>query len=414
MSQMGFQVLMIGPRRAGKSSVLSSMLKSIELLNRETGFQFVPKPGTDKVMRDKLSDLSQLFVLHASDPDTPFSTLMGEEAGAAYSPFTGDETLYSFEFYATDAGRKKVSKEKYDVDFIDIPGEHMLKDLNQSGNSVIERYIQSDVVIVAIDTPALMEGRVKDGVGEFHTLVNIPDSVYNVIQEGDLKWRERFSEKKLLPKLILFVPIKCEKYYHARRMSEVETRIRTGYRTTLEYLNKPEYTVAITPILTLGDIVFAGYGTRINKKGKAVVEMLKPGDASGLEYMPAYPLYKLRDASCVTLNPRFCEQPMLFISGFIISRQKKLMKQAKKQARKAQDDNKLKQAFFHAFMIFMFGINYLAFKGIQFVMQMFKDHTMLDCIEKMCRYIKIDGDGYALVQDNLGIGDLARAYTQKK
>lgn len=406
-----FHILMIGPRRVGKSSVLSAMLKSIERLGLQTGFSFEADSDTKSIMRSRLSDLEMLYVLHAKEPEIPFSTLLGEEEGQKYSGMTGDSACYRFEL--NFAGKKQ--KNTYTVEFTDIPGEYMENQLQGEGNTVIDRFMKSNVVVVAVDSPALMEGREKGGVGEFHRMVNIPDSVYNVISVSDCRIREQLKEKqKMGPKMILFVPLKCEKYYHEGTMGELNRRVKIGYQSTFSFLEVcPEYTIAITPILTLGDIVFDHYGVKANAKGKEKVVMLDGSGAGGLSNMPAYPMYRLRSPECTAINPQYCEQPMLYLAGYIMGMKnylKKAEKAAKGNTKESTIVGKIGNAVKHVVLFYLFGVFYLTFLGVSKVL---RNRPMMESIGKLCQNIKISGEGYEIVQDNLGIGDVVKAYAAK-
>lgn len=401
-----FNVLMIGPRRAGKSSVLSAMLKSLEKLEKETGLCFRADEGTKMVMKEKLSDLSQLFVLHTANPDVPFSTLLGQEEGNEYSPPTSGSIPYRFEFFLSDN-----TKTTYTIDFTDIPGEHMTSDLEAAGSTVVDRFINSNVIIVAVDSPALMEGKVKKGVGEFHTMVNIPSSIYNVISVADCKMREDLKDnQKLAPKMILFVPLKCEKYYHNGTMDELKKRVKEGYKDTLAYLNGcDEYTVAITPILTLGDIIFDHYGT-INTNGKEKVAILGAGRDDGLKNMPEFPMYKIRNKDCKVIKPLYCEQPLLYLGGYIMGMKNYLEKAEQEANKKKQKQTLLGKAIEAAKYVALYLLFGVFALPLVVVANIVKNKSLVSCIEKLCKYIKISGDGYEIIQDSLGIEKVVETY----
>ena len=407
-----FSVLMIGPRRAGKSSVLSAMLKSLEMLEQETGLCFRADEDTQMVMREKLSDLEQLFVLHSGNPNVPFSTLLGQENGIEYSSFTSGAVSYRFEFFLSGKNGKHKKKNTYSVEFTDIPGEHMTSDLQTAGSTVVDRYVRSNVIIVAIDAPALMEGKTKNGVGEFHRMVNIPSSIYNAISVADCQMREKLQkDQKVGPKMILFVPLKCEKYYHNGTMDELKERMKLGYKEIFAYLEGcDEYTVAITPVLTLGDIVFDHYGTTINEKGKERVSILGNGREDGLANMPEFPMYRIRSEDCKVIKPLYCEQPLLYLGGYILGMKKYLEKakhEAEKQKQRQTLPGKVMIVIEHSIKYTLFGVFYLAYLGI---MNITKDKALMQCIESLCKNIKISGDGYEMIQDNLGIRRVVEAY----
>ena len=61
----------------------------------------------------------------------------------------------------------------------------------------------------------------------------------------------------------------------------------------------------------------------------------------------------------------------------------------------------------HTVMDVLFGVFYLAFLGI---MNITKDKALMECIESLCKNIKVSGDGYEIIQDSLGIRKVVEAY----
>ena len=61
-------------------------------------------------------------------------------------------------------------------------------------------------------------------------------------------------------KLLLFIPVKCEKYYNEGRIADVNERIKEVYSELIEHLTQFEHTtVYITPALTLGNLEFDSF-----------------------------------------------------------------------------------------------------------------------------------------------------------
>ena len=243
-----FTILMIGQRRTGKSSMLSAMLQSMEKLSELTGFEFSADENTEIFMRKKLSQLERIFYAHKHDE--VFSTLYGSKNGVDYSVMTDESISYFFTLRVKD---QKKSKNKYLVEFVDIRGEDMLSDIEVEGKTIKDRIERASIIMIAIDSPALMEGKWKKGYGQFHEKVNAPDNIYECITVVDKRMREKLNDgQSIPPKLILFVPLKCEKYYYANDMNRLNEAVKTGYKNTFTYLEDlKEYNVAITPILTL-------------------------------------------------------------------------------------------------------------------------------------------------------------------
>lgn len=276
---------------------------------------------------------------------------------------------------------------------------------------VIDRFIESNVIVIAIDAPALMEGRLREGVGEFHTFANMPDRIREVIATSDARMTEDLQEgQKIKSKLILFVPLKCEKYYHAGEMEQLKERVKLGYRDSFDYLaGKDEYTVAITPILTLGDIVFDHYDTTTDKKGREMVRRFGAEAPQGIAHMPNA-MFRLRDASCRAINPLYCEQPLLYIEGYILGLDRQLEKAKKKAEKERRANTPLGKAF--KVVKFVIGVAFyqvfLFYKGMELL---FRDESLMKAIRKTIGNIKVEGDGYEIVQDNLGIRALKDTYS---
>ena len=118
--------------------------------------------------------------------------------------------------------------------------------------------------------------------------------------------------------MILFVPIKCERYYHLTNtpklnvskrnyMQELIDAIGCGYRDLLMFLRStPELlnscTLAITPILSAGGIDFVHFRTD-SETGKMTSLYQEPEFLR--EFEQGY-------------SPKFCEQPMIYALIYIL------------------------------------------------------------------------------------------------
>lgn len=394
--QADFTVLMIGQRRTGKSSVLSAMLKSMERLGNETGFQFTADEDTGVLMQKKLSHLEKIFYTY--DKDEKFTTLEGSRNGIDYGLMTEETLLYRFHIGLKDQKKKK---KDYIIDFLDIRGEDMLSDIEEEGKGVKDYIGKCSVIMVAVDSPALMEGRWKKGYGEFHDRVNSPDNVYESMSVADMKMRSKLEEgQKLPPKLVLFVPLKCEKYYWSQQMGKLNQALKEGYKNLLAFFEgHEEYSVAITPILTLGDVVFDHYKTKELPSGKMVVEMFKEEGESSMRNTPKAPLFSFRDVERPKFSPQYCEQPLMYLLAYVLSVTGNIesMELKKKQA---GIFGKAVKVLEHGILFYLFGVFYIAFLGIRSVM---KDKKFMEQVRNVVTKIKLSGDGYEMLQDNLGL-----------
>jgi len=405
-----FSVLMIGQRRAGKSSMLSSMLKSMDRLCEETGFRFTADRNTEVLMQKKMSQMERIFYLYQKGDI--FSTQAGEKDGEVYGLWSTETIYYRFRLGLKD--RKKTKKD-YTVEFIDIRGEDMLSDMEDEGSTVIDLMGRCAVIMIAVDTPALMEGKWKKGYGENHNRVNVPDNIYNCIATADARMRKKLKKgQELPPKLVLFVPLKCEKYYHQGEMEKVKGALKEGYQGLFLLLKgRGEYSVAITPILTLGDVVFHHYQTRELPGGRQVTEMWGDEYGESMRGTPKAPMFAFRDVDRPCFSPKYCEQPLMYLLAYIMSVTGKLEKLEgwqRKKDKQAGIFGKTASIAKHLLLIYLFGVFYIGFWGIRCAMD---DKTFLDEAEKAGRLVKFSGEGYELVQDQLNLRKIGEGAMQE-
>lgn len=125
-------------------------------------------------------------------------------------------------------------------------------ELEKERQDLYEQVRQSHVIIIAVDTPRLMEELANPDPQK--------DRKYNAIRDVThivKKALENNGDRRM----VIFVPMKCEKYYHERRMKELNQAIKKGYGKLIEFLTGEEgvrdmTTSAIVPVMTLGGVVF--------------------------------------------------------------------------------------------------------------------------------------------------------------
>lgn len=403
-NSVDFTVLMIGQRRTGKSSMLAAMLNSMDKIKEETGLVFRADESTQVLMRTKLSHLEKIFALY--ERNEIFSTMSGNKNGESYGEESNEMLFYRFYL-----GLKNGKKKDYIIEFVDIRGEDMLSDMEVEGATIKDYVAKAQMIMIAVDAPALMEGTWKKGYSEVHDRVNVPASIYDCISTADVLMRqqqEASGNKKELPdKLILFVPIKCEKYYYEQTMGKLNEALKAGYKNTLTFLSqRKEYTIAITPILTLGDVVFDHYQTKILKSGKEVIDTFGDEASESMRTIPKAPLFRFRDVKMPRFSPQYCEQPLLYFLAYALSVTGK-MEAFKKTENPKGIKNVLKFAKF-ALNVWLFGAFYLAYLGISTLM---KDKAFIEQARKVVYKLKLSGDGYEIVQDNLKLTDIVNQQT---
>lgn len=277
-------VLMLGARRAGKTSILASMCEEFDDIYERCGASLSLNQDSqnDKSIDDALNNMRYIFEKYRGYES--FSTVNDVQT-------TEGRRDYSFNLRILNGKNKK---SKHSIRFTDLPGEYIappdsfseeIKDQRRS--EVQQVYEESDIIIIAIDTVFLMENN-----GLYNEKYNECSMI--------TRWLKNITETKDERKMILFVPIKYETYYYANEYAKVNNQIHKAYNGLIKFLTRDEFKskffVAITPVLTLGDVVF----DRFN--------ILPNGNLSALyRFINNTPRY----------NPQFCEQPLLYILSYV-------------------------------------------------------------------------------------------------
>ena len=276
-------VLMLGARRAGKTSILASMCEVFDNIQAVSGASLSLNQDlqNDKNIDYALSAMKNTFECHRSE--SSFATVNDVQT-------TEGRRDYTFNLRVL----KNKKDSRHSIRFSDLPGEFIAPPDNCSEEEKKRRreevrqvYNESDIILIAIDTVFLMEDN-----GVYHEQYNECSIITRWLMEINAENNER--------KMILFVPIKYETYYYSKRYTDVNTQIHKAYDRLIKFLKKDEFMdqffIAITPVLTLGDVVFDRFKKFPNGNITA--------------------FYKFRTES-PKYNPQFCEQPILYILSYI-------------------------------------------------------------------------------------------------
>ena len=301
------KVMMFGGRRCGKTSVLAAMQSCFE---KEFG-------------RSNLT-------ISAADEDTLFTIEEKNREIASYfhnqgrsREFTPDNNpTEEISEYKFNIGLKNKSSDSIVVNFIDYPGEWLAD--REKVKKITPLMAQSNIIIIAIDSPHLMEqthSEAEDSIGEFNDARNYCHRI------GD--WVKRYfsSESDLSAKMILFVPLKCEKYYHHDQMGVLNKKIKRAYASTLNFFenNKQAYEVAITPILTCGaedkGVEFDRFAR--NDDGDIILD---PNYGT-----PQKAIYMFTEKMSEP-KPLYCEQPMIYVLTYVLEMIRRIRKHQKDSA----------------------------------------------------------------------------------
>ncbi len=309
-SIMEINVLMLGGRRCGKTSILAAMQECFDNMFGKTDLTIAPADvETMMKLDEKREELKSYYMKdkYFIPDDNPTSE------------------INEYSFYIS-LKSKKSSRVK--LKFTDINGEFMddSSKIDFDNGEVANLVKEADVIMVAIDTPYLMEALPDDDIES----VGLYNNRKNKCTQIDGLIKNCFqTDENSREKMILFVPLKCEKYYWNRSagnpfpndLAITAIRLKSAFKNLMDYLtqenNRRCYEVAITPIMTMGNVVFSGFKREINK------------DTGEREYImntkfnyPSQAEYNVRDTASqdkVTKPaPQFCEQPFIYVILYML------------------------------------------------------------------------------------------------
>ena len=227
-----YEIMLLGGR-AGKSSLMAAMHQDIFSFCYNSPFSIIPTDNTGMELMCTCHELKDLF-----------SPIRRRRNAVTLDP-PGAALVKEF-LYFVRSGYESVFR----LHFTELPGTYLTYYEEELRDRILEHAEKSDVILIGVHTPALMEEIQPDtGFGKYHMELNRVNEVTRIIKNSFSQ-----SEKE---HLVLFVPLQCEAYYHRNRMKEIPQAIRQGYRELLAYLTHSEQiTVAVSPALTVGGINF--------------------------------------------------------------------------------------------------------------------------------------------------------------
>lgn len=275
-------VTMMGGRRCGKTSVLAAMQDCFQqTIYQSTNLRFYSEDeATLKLLREKKAEMDAYFV---------------DRRGRSFQP---DDTptleIMRYSFYVGLRGKKGEGRIR--ISFLDYPGEWLINNPDQL-NRLVE---DSRILLIAVDTPYLVE----EG-GKYNRLRNCCDDVSNAIIRSD------FADNG--PGMILFVPLKCEKYRkqinrHSPDLRAVRSAVEQSYGNLIEYATKSnDCFTAVMPIFTFGDAVFSDFVR--DDGGEIILENGTPQHAN----------YIFTDEAGNCPRPEYCEQPLFYVLAYTLA-----------------------------------------------------------------------------------------------
>lgn len=254
---------MLGPRAVGKTSVLTSIFA--ESKEKLAGTQLYIRPYPSHQNTAKLEGY-RLMLENAIETNNP-----------AALPASMDETEFKFEIGTVGNPHANV-----DLLIKDYPGEYLTDVAKQSE---VKTFIkESNIVLIAIDTPYMMEGE------SLNIEKNKPSLIKDFLQQ---------SGETLKDKLILFVPLKCERYFHDGKMDDVVKSVKNEYGELKEFFTKNNVASYVVSIQTLGGIEFE--------------KMIENQQPFGISKISKFRIYEKKPV----YNPLFCSQPLFYLLTYV-------------------------------------------------------------------------------------------------
>jgi Double-GTPase 2 len=267
------KITMLGPSGVGKTTLLTAMYEQFESNIGKTNLQLTPDEESAAILQEKLIELKTLM-----DSFEASGGIQGTEGEP--------DSLRSLSFGLG----KKGSKPSLNLSFQDYPGGYHTAKTSPERREFVNKLLKDCVaVLIAVDAPALMEQN-----GKWHEMINRPSQMRDLFKNA---YQELES-----PKLIIFAPVKCEKYLQDEASAkELLLRIKNGYANLIDLLNseslRTKIATVVTPVQTVGSVVFS----RIEMNGNNTPHFTFRKTSHDAEY-----------------SPKDSEQPLRYLLRFLL------------------------------------------------------------------------------------------------
>lgn len=289
-------VMMVGGRRCGKTSVLASM---------QSCFEEKVSQDTNLVLNTANSETLGTIEQKRAEMAMYFANKGPAKAFVPDSNPTLELASYGFDLELR-LGQKKPGG-RICINFIDYPGEWLSDKATTEETKQLETHMKmSRIMIIAIDTPYMMEEK-----GQYGEFTNRYYRVTEMIKKSGFADGEN---------MILFVPLKCERYFNEGKMDLVQNAICEAYQNLIQHIKGSENCIAaITPILTLGGAEFSHFAR--NEDGDII---MREGAA-----IPDQAIYYFPDETVKRPEPKFCEQPLFYVLAYTLDMVKRMREDKK-------------------------------------------------------------------------------------
>ena len=227
---MALKVLMMGGRRCGKTSVLTSLF--YQSIHGAIKKHFTISDATKVQERDgeRIESLcnKRLKIINYIEQGE-HNTFLADQAPT--------QNFWDYKLKVQVPGTNRYME----IIFRDSAGE-FFEEGNQHYNETINYIKDCDVFIVVVDTPYLMAGTTAE-----KNAANVVDPIHTFLTHMDTS----------KAKQVIFVPVKCEKWVKEGKIDKVTAALEELYSTTItSVMAYQNIEVSIIPVETAGDIIF--------------------------------------------------------------------------------------------------------------------------------------------------------------
>lgn len=238
------KILMIGGRRAGKSSILASMVKQLTENAEITKYVRINKTRSNRPVPVSLSKKQYNLESFLDNPRGNYYLV----------DFDHDDNFsyYPFKIKIPD-GTGGFCWGNIGIEFIDCPGESYSDEARADLYEEIRREMSdSHIFIIAVDTPYLMDPQSDSGkfkkVNEVNEIIGLFSDLIQFSTDDDYK-------------KIIFVPVKCEAWKD--KLDKVAEKLQQDnyYGPLFDRVKQEKrWSCCIIPTLTAGGIQFTEFG----------------------------------------------------------------------------------------------------------------------------------------------------------
>lgn len=230
---MALKVLMVGGRRCGKTSALAVMFE--QMINGVINNFFTVSDAT--VYETKEGDTQDTLTSKTTE-----LKLFLEKPTTKTFLVDSNPNIHDWK-YACKLALRGTPRKHFEIEYTDVPGEWWRSGTH---DEEINNYVaQHDVFVVMVDTPYLMETSAA-----MCDAVNCISDIHNALTNIN-------DQKGTKAKMVVFVPIKCEKWVKDGKIKEVVDKLKSAYSVPIKALSAySKMSICILPIETAGNILF--------------------------------------------------------------------------------------------------------------------------------------------------------------